>query len=161
MKKFFLASFIYFFLPIISLAENYKIREDLMTDEKEISFSILSENTISNSIGVQEKAILSFRCKKEPQVIFATRTYNADNIELEIRWNKGFVYSYHWDPASKSIAYFHRDPKRFIERTEESDLVTIAWIPYKRRKIAARFDLNSQSWKKNIQRAKDDGCSLY
>ena len=161
MKRFILPLLALLIIPIKVDGGVYEIKEDIMTDEKEIIYAIISENQVSNIIGIKEYVGLIVRCKNgKPSLILNTPTYNADNKNIGIRWDKDKPTNEYWNKATSSDAYFHRNPKKFIEESKKRDSVTLQWQPYQRAAVAAKFDLNSQNWKEDTDQAIKDGCNL-
>ena len=150
-----------FIIPIKVNGGAYEIKEDIMTDEKEIVYAIVSENKVSNIIGVKEYGALVVRCKNgKPSLILNTPTYNADNKNIGIRWDKDKPTNENWNKATSSDAYFHPDPKKFIEESKKRDSVILQWEPYQSAAVAVKFNLNSQNWKEDTDQAIIDGCNL-
>ena len=150
-----------FLLPIHVLGDYYEVDEDLMNDSKNIYFFLRSENQVNNSIGVSEKGVIMIKCSNgKPSLVFQTPTYNADNRQVGIRWNKDVASYNDWNKSQAGNAYFHRKPKDFINKMKEKDFLTLAWQPYQRSQEAFKFDLNSQNWKQDIEQSIKDGCDL-
>tara|TARA_Y100001933_G_C18833209_1_gene494279 strand:- start:202 stop:378 length:177 start_codon:yes stop_codon:yes gene_type:complete len=58
------------------------------------------------------------------------------------------------------MAYFHGNPKDFINKTKEKYFLTLAWQPYQRGQEAIKFSLNSQKRKEDIEQSIKDGCNM-
>tara|TARA_Y100001970_G_C14239931_1_gene864259 strand:+ start:3278 stop:3646 length:369 start_codon:yes stop_codon:yes gene_type:complete len=122
---------------------------------------MFSQNETPNSIGVKEQTILGVRCNNgKPSVIVYTPTFNSDNNRIGIRWDKDEAFYQNWDKASSSKSYFVPNPKKFIDEVKKRDFITIQWTPYQRASVAAKFDLNSQNFKNDIETSIKDGCNL-
>ncbi len=161
MKKFLFPLLALFFLPFQAISRSYEVEEDLMNDTMTIYFFLDSENSISNSIGVLEKGKLMLRCTDgNPSLVLLTPTYNASSSSVGVRWNKDTASYFNWNPSTDSQAYFHPNPKNFINEMKGKDFLTLAWKPYQKKQVAVKFDLNAQNWKEDIEQAIKDGCKL-
>tara|TARA_Y200000002_G_scaffold319484_1_gene278848 strand:+ start:484 stop:972 length:489 start_codon:yes stop_codon:yes gene_type:complete len=150
-----------FLLPLKVSGGSYQITEDIMTDDKVIVFALLSENNVSNEIGVKESAGLIVSCRNgKPKLFFSTPTYNGNNNYVGTRWDKEKASYNSWNESSAGTGFFHRKPKKIINEMREKDTLTLGWNPYQRREEAVKFDLNSQNWKQDIEQAIKDGCKL-
>lgn len=153
-------AFILFLMPTSVLGMNYEIKEDLMTDNKTIYFFITSENTVRNSIGQEESGLLMIKCENgNPSFLMDTPTFNTER-NIGVRWDKEKASYSDWSKSADGTAFFHRNPKTFINEMKERDYLTLAWTPYQRATEAFKYDLNSQNWKQDIEQAIKDGCDL-
>jgi len=160
-KRFLLPLLALSLLPLKVSSGSYQIREDIMTDEKEIVFALISENKVSNVIGVEETGGLVVSCRNgKPSLFFSTPTYNGNNNYVGTRWDKEKASYNSWNESSSGTGFFHRKPKKIINEMRERDTLTLAWDPYQRREAALKFDLNSQNLKQDIEQAIKDGCKL-
>jgi len=164
MNKFLLLNLfnILFFLPSSLYAGSYEVEQDLMTDKKEIMFSISSETTYKDSINQDREGLLFIRCSPEKvDLIINTFIYNGRNKEITLRWGTDEPFTERWTQDSRGIAFFNRkDPNKFISKLKENDSLTVQWKPYQSRPQAMKFDLNDQNFKEDIKQAEKDGCNF-
>ena len=161
MKRLLLSLLAVLVFPFEGFGAGYRIKENMMTDEKIIAFLLVSENKVSNTIGNKESAGLAVVCTNgEPSVRFVTPTYNGNSEKVGTRWNaEKASYSY-WERASNGTGFFHKRSKEFINETRKRNFLTLAWYPYQSSEEAVKFDLNSQNWKADIEQSIKDGCEI-
>ena len=144
----------------------YSTNEDLMTDVTKVNIVLLSETTVLDSIGNQKQARIMIRCNgNELNTAVVTPTFNADNLEVQLRWDEKDPKTKYWSYSVDGTAYFpfplvYKDKllyhQEFIEDIRNHDSLVFGWSPYSSEKKAVKFDL--KKIKPKIERAMVDGC---
>ena len=69
-----------------------------MTDTTKVNIDLLSETTVLNSIGQEEQARIGIRCDgNELNTYIKTPTYNAKNLEVQLRWDRNEQKTAYWN----------------------------------------------------------------
>ena len=140
----------------------YSSEIDLMTDETKITVFHKSETQVLNSIGIEESAIITIRCNLKDkevtnfEVFINTPTYNANNYEVGLRWNKGERIYMNWNKSADGTSFFTQLPREFITKLMDSDTLVFQWTPYNKIPQAVKFNLSEL--KKDIDNIKKEGC---
>ena len=169
MKRFILPLLAALALPAAVNAEKnifYSTNEDLMTDITKVNIDLLSETTVLNSIGQQAQARIGIRCNgNQLNTYIKTPTYNADNLEVQLRWDKNEPKIAYWNYSVDGTAYFPyprvtdnelKFHKSFIENMRNHESLVFGWSPYSTAKKAVKFDL--KKLKPKFEQAIIDGC---
>ena len=144
----------------------YSTNEDLMTDVTKVNIDLLSETTVLDSIGKQKQARIAIRCNgNELNTFVVTPTYNADNLEVQLRWDNNEPKTRYWSYSVNGTAYFPNPliyknklswHQEFIKGIRNHDSLVFGWSPYSSAKKAVKFDL--KKIKPKIEQAIVDGC---
>ena len=144
----------------------YSTKEDLMTDVTKVNIDLLSETTVLNSIGQEAQARIGIRCNgNELNTYIKTPTYNADNLGVQLRWDKNEPKIAYWNYSVDGTAYFPYPRatdnelefhKSFIKNMRNHESLVFGWSPYSTAKKAVKFDL--KKLKPKFEQAIDDGC---
>ena len=142
----------------------YSSNVDLMTDETKLRAYLDSSTTTANSIGIQEEATIWIRCSLKDNLIKSfdayidTPSYNADNNNVALRWNKGEPAKARWSKSVDSSAFFAPKPKVFANQISNSDSLVFQWTPYNSGSRAVKFDLGD--FKQDINKLIEAGCDF-
>ena len=148
-------------LPTSALASYYS-EVDLMTDETIHRVFIKSSTTTPNSIGIQEEAKISIKCKIKDGIIteriayVATPTYNSDNITVGLRWDGGTPKSERWNESTSGTALFAPNASTFISDLALFDSLVFQWRPYSTTARAVKFELDK--FHNDLEKLSDVGC---
>lgn len=140
----------------------YSKKEDLMTDVIKVNIDLLSETTVLNSIGAQAKARIGIRCKgSELNTYIKTPTYNANNLQVQLRFDKNQPKKESWTGSVDGTSFFpeknnQKDHRSFIRNIRNHDSLVFGWSPYSTGAKAVKFDLTKINPK--IDQAIIDGC---
>ena len=144
---------------------NYYSDEDLMTDETIHRAYLGSTTKTSNSIGIQEEAVIWVRCKvkdntmTEFESFIRTPTYNADNTRVAFRWDQGTPREARWNESTNSQSFFAPKPLPFVIQLYNSDTLVFQWTPYSSGTRAVKFELNE--FKKDLNKLIEAGCGDF
>jgi len=124
-------------------ASNINVEQDLVYGTNRHTLMIDSENTISNSIGVQRHATLIVRCKgRNAELYVWTPTYNGlQNGSVVVRWSATDISSQYWNPSTSGKGFFTKTPRKFLDLTAQRDELVLGWEPYGTTQVGAKFNL--------------------
>jgi len=140
----------------------YSSEIDLMTDETKIRVFHQSETKVPNAIGIEESATIYIRCNLKDKeisdfdVYIDTPSYNANNHDVGLRWDKGEPIYINWNKSKDGTALFSPTPKKFISTLMDKDTLVFQWTPYNKIPQAVKFNLSEL--KKDIDNIKKEGC---
>ena len=162
MKKIIISSLLFLIsLQNKVLGDSYQVFEDLINDGNKILFSIKADNKFNDIYDRKSEAVLKIRCNtKETNITLFTQTFNSDNNQIYLRWDKSEPVTADWKVSLSSDSYTVLDTKNFIQDIYDNNFLAVQWKPLKYPPLVAKFDLNSQDFKENIKKAKIDGCKI-
>ena len=105
--------------------------------------SLRSANTIPNSIGVPDHALLVVRCqKKELEAFIHWPPFIGDN-DITARWkfDDGPIWKQIWNPAADGTSTFIQTPSEFLANLSNAKRLVVDVPPYQQSNVEAVFDL--------------------
>ena len=121
--------------------------ENIMGGKPKHLLTILSTNTVRNSIGTEKHVAIGIRCNYSGnglEAVILTPTYNGRNNRVSTRWNQESPTSGRWSRATSGTAYFHSRPQSFLNELLSNNSLAFAWHPYNRSQAAAKWNLASE-----------------
>ena len=93
----------------------YEVKTDPLTDEKKVNIMLLSDDKTDNSIGTPRFTSLFIFCTAgQPEVFILTPSFNSDNREVALRWNKEKPVYEKWNINQKKTGFFPPDTREII-----------------------------------------------
>ena len=86
--------------------------------------------------------------------------YLHQNTFIKLRWDGAKPITETWTIANNGKQAATKNTNQFIKKMEKSSNLVIGWQPDLSYSKAAKFDLNSQDFKNNINKARKDGCNI-
>ena len=118
---------------------------DHLTGETKHFSIIMSDTTVSNSIGQQKNAAIALRCVNgEFEGYIFTPTYNGlglNSAPVSTRWGSGPITTARWSTSTSNDAFFHGNPRSFLKELTTNDTFVFAWTPYGRSRVSAKWNL--------------------
>ena len=140
----------------------YKSEFDLMTDKNQIMVWVTSENEVENILDRKEPVGIVIQCGSENTFAYLQtgNVIGGDNTNIRIRWDGSAPIEENWISSTDGTQITTRNTKEFIRKLENSSNIIIGWIPYMDSRKAAKFNLNSQNFKEDIIKARQNGCDI-